>query len=305
MGLLLSFLRDKQIEDVYLDFENAEPTDKELQIYERVAATLERGKKVLVEIDDYKGCQELARKAMANATKENEEAAFNGLLGCVNSIKLFYDFSKELEQVVPPLLTSLAEPHENKNQSLEDQQALAKQLALLFDFALQFDQIRMLRPHLSNDFSYYRRLLPKFSKHPKIEVKEDEANQMALFTAEHIPMMTAISKATAQAVRNNEYITTALAVMANSCLRMVKLKRFDSMKVNLLCARAMTGALVLYDHVDPLGAFHKKSPIHVKQCILLLKKEFPLHEALLNAIRFSTKHFKDDTTPVALHELLG
>jgi hypothetical protein len=306
MGLLLSFLRDKQIEDVFLDFEkDGEPTDKELQIYERVAATLERGKKVLVEIEDYKGCQELARKAMANATKENEEAAFNGLLGCVNSIKLFYDFSKELEQVVPPLLTSLAEPHENKNQSLEDQQALAKQLALLFDFALQFDQVRMLRPHLSNDFSYYRRLLPKFSKHPKIEVKEDEANQMALFTAEHIPMMTAISKATAHAVRNNEHITTALAVMANSCLRMVKLKRFDTMKVNLLCARAMTGALVLYDHVDPLGAFHKKSPIHVKQCILLLKKEFPLHEALLNAIRFSTKHFKDDTTPVALHELLG
>jgi len=63
MGLLLSFLRDKQIEDVFLDFEkDGEPTDKELQIYERVAATLERGKKVLVEIEDYKGCQELARK---------------------------------------------------------------------------------------------------------------------------------------------------------------------------------------------------------------------------------------------------
>jgi hypothetical protein len=66
--------------------------------------------------------------------------------------------------VLPPLLTSLAEPSENKDHSLQDQQALAKQLALLFDFTLQFDQTRMMRPHLSNDFSYYRRLLPKFPK---------------------------------------------------------------------------------------------------------------------------------------------
>lgn len=47
-------------------------------------------------------------------------------------------------------------------------QALAKQLALIFDLALQFDWLRMNRPHLANDFSFYRRLLPKFSKHPKV-----------------------------------------------------------------------------------------------------------------------------------------
>jgi hypothetical protein len=33
---------------------------------------------------------------MANSTPENEEAAFQGLLGCVQSIKLFFDFAKEL-----------------------------------------------------------------------------------------------------------------------------------------------------------------------------------------------------------------
>jgi hypothetical protein len=28
--------------------------------------------------------------------------------------------------------------------------------------------------------------------------------------------------------------------------------------------RAMTGAIILYDHLHPQGAFHKKSPINVR-----------------------------------------
>ena len=57
----------------------------------------------------------------------------------------------------------------------------------------------------------------------------------------------------------------------------------------------MTGSIVLYDHVSPLGVFHKKSPIPVKQAITLLKREFPGNDGiiLLNAIQFSTKHYKD------------
>ena len=40
-------------------------------------------------------------------------------------------------------------------------------------------------------------------------VKEDEANAMALFTAEHIPMMSAIARTTANAVNNgNSRIVT-------------------------------------------------------------------------------------------------
>lgn len=305
MGLIITLLKRSQIEDVFLDFEKAEPTDKELVVYEQVNQVLQNGQRILAEIDEYKGAQDLARKAMANATKENEDAAFLGLLGCVKSIKMFFDFSKELEHITPILLSTLAEPSENKNQSLQDQQALSKQLATLFDFTLQFDQVRMMRPHLSNDFSFYRRLLPKYGKHPALEVKEDEANAMALFTAEHIPMMSAIARTTANAVKKDEHITDALVTMANCCMRMVKVKKFDNVKTNLLCARAMTGALVLYDHVSPLGAFHKNSPIQVKQCITLLKTNFPDQEALLNAIRFSTKHFKDESTPASIHELFG
>lgn len=83
--------------------------------------------------------------------------------------------------MLPQLLLALASDTngaEPSKQQIADQVALAKQLAMILDFSLQFDQTRMLRPHLSNDFSYYRRLLPKFNKHPDVRVKDDEASGM-------------------------------------------------------------------------------------------------------------------------------
>lgn len=240
---------------------------------------------------------------MGDKTPEAEEEAFFGLLPCVRSIRKFFAFAKELEQILPPLLDTLStQPDEKSNSTLADYQALAKQLANIFDFVLRFDSMRMQRPHLSNDFSYYRRLLGKFGKHPQIEVKEDEAAQMTMFTALPIPMLTSIAKATSQAINQNPSVSEALALMANSCLRTIKSNKFEE-KTNLLCARAMTGAAVLYDHVDELGAFHKNSPINIKQLIVCLKKQFPGEQALLNALQYSTKHFKDETTPSSITTL--
>jgi len=124
-------------------------------------------------------------------------------------------------------------------------------------------------------------------------VKDDDASGMALFTAEHIPMTTAIAKAAASTLEKNTYVLNALALMTNSCYTMLQNKSFTRQDINLFVARAMTGALVCYDHVDPNGVFGKKSPIRVKNIVLLLKKDFPQENGLINAIRFSTKHFKD------------
>jgi hypothetical protein len=153
----------------------------------------------------------------------------------------------------------------------------------------------MSRPTISNDFSYYRRLLPKFSRHPGVAVKDDDASGMALFTAEHIPMTSSIARAASQCQDKNAAVTSALALMTNSCYTMCAQHSFQRPEVHLFCARAMTGALVCYDHVtqEPQGVFGKKSPIKVKPIAQLLKRDFPQEQQLLNAIKYSTKHFKE------------
>lgn len=283
-----------------MDFENAKPTSAEMKLHTKVAKVLREGEAALKLLTDYKGCQELARAAMSQPTPESETAAFEGLLKAVDSISVFFRHSRALENVLPELLDTISQPPAgDQKDAMADMQALCKQLADIFDFTLRFDQTRMKRPHLSNDFSYYRRLLPKFSNHPGIKVTDDEASGMALFTAEHIPMMTCLSKGASQAYKTNQHVTTTLCVMANSCMKMVKSKKFSRPETNLFCARAMTGSIVLYDHVDPLGgAFYKKCPINLKGCIMMLKKEFSDEMSLLNAIRYSTKTFNSASASI-------
>lgn len=302
MGALISFLKSKEGADVFVDFENAQPTATELELHTRVNDILARSQDVCRRLEEYKGCQDLARKAMSTPTFENEQTAFEGLLSSVDDISVFYHFARELEEIIPELLNHLSRPSETEaKQALQDQQALAKQIADIFNFSLRFDSTRMLRPFISNDFSYYRRLLPKFSKHPRVRIKDDEASGMALFTAEHIPMMSALAKGTTAALEKNEYVTAALAAMANVCLAMIKSKKYTRPETNLFCARAMTGGIIIFDHVDAIGAFHKKSPVQIRPCVMLLKREFPKEGGLLSAIHFSTKHFKD--APPSLQEL--
>jgi len=261
--------------------------------YTEMDALLTENKDILARVEEYKGCADLARKAMSAPTKEHELAAFVGLLAAVDHIAAFYNYTKQLEVALPRLWTALCDSKESKS-TLQDQQALAKQLADIFDFALRFDQTRMMRPNLSNDFSYYRRLLPKFNKHRDIKVKDEEASGMALFTADHIPMMSCISKATQKYAEDHgsEGVRKVLTVMANSCLKMIKTRKFAKNGTSLYCARAMTGAIVLYDLIIPdPGVFGKKCAIQLKNCILLLRKDFPKEGGLLNAIRYSTRHF--------------
>jgi len=280
--------------EVFIDLEGAKPEGPESKIYNAFNRILGDSKHILQLIEEYTGCRDLARKAMSNPSKENELAAFQGLLQAVDGIQQFFNYTNEISRILPDVLVQLA------SKPLSEQQALATLLARLFDFSLVFDQTRMMRPNLSNDFSYYRRLLPKFSKHPDVKVKDDEASGMALFTAEHIPMISALTKAAGN-VERKEPVQSMLASFANSCMRMLRNKKFSNPRTQLLCARAMTGSIVLYDRLGPGNAFVKRSPIALRDCLLVLKRDFPKEGGLLNAIQYSTKNFKD--APAAIQDL--
>jgi hypothetical protein len=80
----------------------------------------------------------------------------------------------------------------------------------------------------------------------------------------------------------------ALSPVFSSC-------SFTKPSTLLFCARAMAGSIVLYDHVSTLGVFHKKSPVSIKQVVAMLRRDFPGNDGiiLLNAIQYSTRHFKE------------
>jgi len=276
--------------DIYVDIENAKPSEREEKTYGEVKEVLVDNEKVMKLIVDYKGCQKLCQQAMQEPSPETERAAFEGLLKTIDSIQKIHLHSKALGDAAKLLLQALG--RDDTKQTLEDQQALVKQFGDMLVFVVDFDQKRLECPQLSNDFAFYRRLLPKFPKHPDLKVKAEEASSMALFTAKSFPMISALSSATSECMDSNDQVLPMIGTMANACYNMLSKKRyslfqsvevsenwyawysFEKGETNLFLAKAMTGAIVLYDNVSDSGVFVRSSHVQVTGIFVKLRPGF-------------------------------
>jgi len=120
---------------------------------------------------------------------------------------------------------------------------LAKQLADIFDFALRFDDKKMLNPGIQNDFSYYRRTLSRIkmtNKGAEIKIKDELANRMSLFFAYPTPMMKVLTDTTVNFLKNEPcpiskpQVIAGFSLMANVCLDMVE-KKIDLLTYKQTC----------------------------------------------------------------------
>jgi len=323
MGNLLRLLTGSagQSEDEFLDFENAQPTAEEKDVWEVVNTVLENSSRVLKDLKGYQGASDEIREAIGNPRNEDlQEVAWKVVLPLVDKLKQFYEFSIELESVVPQLLYSLCGGDGVESQ-LAKKQALAKQFAEILHFTLQFDDLKMTNPTIQNDFSYYRRTLSRkrmatddYSNDDQAQVSTEMANRMSLFYAYPTPLLKTLSEATTKFVSENknlplENTTEMLSTLCNLCRLMVENKeisqRFENEETQLFVLSVMVGVIILYDHVHPVGAFAKGSAIDMKASIKVLKEQHDGADGLFNALRYTTKHLNDETTPKQIRMLLA
>ncbi|GAB6026633.1 hypothetical protein CHUAL_013040 [Chamberlinius hualienensis] len=324
MGNLLRLLYrdDAPKRDIFVDFENAQPTPEEEEAYYLVEATMKDAYEILYELQQYKGAGNEIREAIGNPRSEVlQDRAWAAVLPLVSKLKRFYEFSLKLAYLVPKILWELCSGDMTPMKHLETQQALVKQFAQILEFVLNFDDLKMTNPAIQNDFSYYRRTVSRL-RMTNQELNEDEmdvpnelANRMSLFYAHATPMLKMLSEATAKFVYDNKDIpientTETLGTMAKVCQRMVDnpsfSQRFKNEETVLFVLRVMVGLIILYDHVHPVGAFSKNSHVDIKGCIKVLKEQPPSSaEGLLNALRYTTKHLNDEGTPKHIKHLLS
>ena len=144
---------------------------------------------------------------------------------------------------------------------------------------LKFDDLKMNKPEIQNDFSYYRRTLSRLKMQDpgsddSAVVNNEEANRMSLFYAYPTPMLRSVSEATTKFVTENKEIplentTDCLAIMCTLCRVMVSsanyYDRFVEKEATIqFCQRVMIACVILYDHVHHLGAFKKGGAIDVR-----------------------------------------
>ncbi|XP_034383187.1 protein FAM49A isoform X2 [Cyclopterus lumpus] len=294
----------------------AQPTEGEREVWNQVNSVLQVSENILFGLQAYKGAGQEIRDAIQNPNDFMlQERAWNSVCPLVIKLKKFYSFSLRLEEALQSLLECLTCPPFTPTQHLEREQALAKQFAEILHFTLRFDELKMRIPAIQNDFSYYRRTISRnrinnMNLDIESEVNNEMANRMSLFYAEATPMLKTLSNATTSFVTENktlplENTTDVLSTMASVCKVMLETPRFSSVDTVLFCMRVMVGVIILYDHVHPNGAFNKSSKIDMKGCIKVLKDQPADNvEGLLNALKFTTKHLNDESTPKNIRTML-
>uniref|UniRef100_A0AAQ5ZWC6 CYRIA/CYRIB Rac1 binding domain-containing protein n=1 Tax=Amphiprion ocellaris TaxID=80972 RepID=A0AAQ5ZWC6_AMPOC len=322
MGNLIKVLTrdiDNNGGNFFLDFENAQPSQSETEVWEKVNQVLMEARVILDDLQAYRGAGEEIRQAIQSPGVEGvQEKAWSAVVPLVAKLKTFYEFSQKLESSLQCLLDVLTSSSSTPTQHLEQKQALARQFAHILHFTLRFDELKMTNPAIQNDFSYYRRTISRMrinnlSANAGNEVNNELANRMSLFYASATPMLKTLSDATSKFVSDNpdlpiENTTDCLSTMASVCKVMLETEyrsRFASEETVLFCLRVMVGVIILYDHVHPAGAFVKTSNIDMKGCIRVLKEQPPSSvEGLLNALRYTTKHLNDETTSKQIKNML-
>jgi len=84
------------VPDFVVDFENAQPSDEERDLYDKIGQVLERSQPILDKLLKYSGCEEYIRKAITTPGPETEEAAWNAVLPAVYQLQEFFDYAMEL-----------------------------------------------------------------------------------------------------------------------------------------------------------------------------------------------------------------
>jgi len=142
-----------------------------------------------------------------------------------------------------------------------------------------------------------------------MKVDEELANKMSFFFAYPTPMMKIMIDSTNQIDKNErEKIIPGLSMIANVCFSNITTNATALGNDNvmlLLCA--MTGCIILVDHLREEGAFDKKSPLNIKNQIAHLKNgpNPQPTDFLLNSLRFTTLHLNSDHTMPAITKLLA
>ncbi|KAL2916509.1 hypothetical protein HK105_203942 [Polyrhizophydium stewartii] len=345
MGGLLSILKggakEEEPIDIPLNF-GAQPSGPEIEYYNAVAGLMRAAPGILNDLRSYSGCGEAIRQAISNPGKATEDAAWAVVCPAVAKLKDYYDFSCALgnamgahagadqqapvvsptEQLFPRILSFLG--NGDASQNFEQSQALARKLAEILDFATQFDNLKarsasqpagqpatMSNPNVQNDFSYYRRTVSrmKMNNAQSVAVVSDEvANKMSLFFAHSNPVTKALIDSANVAVMSRTLslggATDVFSILAGVSYHMVAKGRAGNDSAFFL--RVMVVSVLLYDHIDPAGAFIKNSKINIKASIKVIQSSGGSGaDALLNALRFSTQHLNDETTPKAIKQMLA
>lgn len=264
MGAMMSswFVSQVDVSHIDIDFHNPPSSPAQASLSNEAEELLTLGWAILARLEAYQDVSAAIKPALADASLE--PVAFKAVQVNIEHTYAFYTHALAISELFPRILASLA-ASDDETTSITDQQVIAKRLAELLDFVLRFDELKMNRPGLTNDFAFYKRSLAKH-REEAVGVTEENAAMVSMFLAQSAPMMSYCITSVSDLMKESELvgkIPRVIATIANVCHHLVNTDRFEDRDTVMLCLRAMVGSIIIFDYVTEEGAFVKRSGINV------------------------------------------
>ncbi len=202
-------------------------------------------------------------------------------------------------------------------QFLVSVEAAARELAAILATGLRVEEFKCDRAGMCiNDLSMYKRAKGQYcertmKKSPPECPAYDELDLFLIKGAEY-PVRDKFKAALIGVKRELESkgqeaaaVEATLAALANICYAMLAKKSVRSDEGQAECLRAMTFAIVLYDHVSQAGAFREGSPIEMAKIVkILISATAPEADFCRRALKYLAAHYDEPSTPQAIVQML-
>jgi len=307
--------RTKKVKTVDINFEDKEPAESgpERDIFEKVRPLLDKTTEILEQLKTYSGCADYIKLAVRTPSTENDITAWNAVVPAVNMLKDFFEYYSAFKDGLVKLLIYVCK--DDPKVVLQENLGVTRLIVSMLDFIIRFDELKMGKASIQNDFSFYRRSMNRM-KRGAVElnvssppVNDEVANRMSLFFAYPNPFTKALID---ELQRNKEIsrdeMVKVFGLIANACKENANKNESQEQgrkEKNFVLFRSMVAAIMFYDYTSPIGVFVPRSDVDMEGCIQALKKYQNESTDLLNTIRYGTKTFNNETTPKKIISLMS
>ncbi|KAH0786307.1 protein FAM49B [Histomonas meleagridis] len=254
---------------------------------------------------DYHDANEQIVNAISKATPEAQEAAFQAVVPLVRFQCEIFDFSNTCLDFFKRIMSFFVGREEPTSDLFTKYQHLVKIISEFISIVLKLDEIKLMLPKLLGDVSYFRRSSrrPDYNQYESLSEKSSD---LSMFFANSNPFFSKLLQYPKDNASNQELFSKIIILYAGFADMYAAIARKQTNEDNdLLCVKGVTFFIMALDNIHPSGIFGPKSPVHIVEDVRVVVEYQPKQQSLINNLKYTTKHFNDETTLKAVKDLLN
>jgi hypothetical protein len=263
---------------------------------------MESSAALLGQFSAYHDAQALAAAAISSPSEETKQAAWEAVVPNVDlQMELFtlsQRFGTEFLKVVQFIIDRISPSTDIEIFQLMP--LLTRAIADGINLILTLDEIKLGIPRLLNDLAYFRRNATAYNTDGSLDATLEKSNETTIFWASPTPFLSAfiqlLTTRFPPSSHNFQSILLFLGSVVDVGASLLLFQKSHNDHMNKLCLRCIVGGTLMYDRLSPSGAFAKPFRFHVLKAMEVLVKYDPRQTALINGVKFGSKHLNDEKT---------